>query len=75
MVLRRLSVALVYVHGVTGDMIGTSSLGIEAHGVLWVSDQLQISGQATFADILHGHIVLDDDPAVWFLEPSFGREL
>lgn len=42
-----------------------SSMGIEVHGVLWVSDQLQSSGQATFADLLQGLIVLDADPVVF----------
>jgi hypothetical protein len=40
-------------------------MGIEVHGVLWVSDQLQSSGQVAFADLLQGLLVLDADPVVF----------
>ncbi|MCP3385935.1 type II toxin-antitoxin system VapC family toxin [Bradyrhizobium sp. CCGUVB4N] len=42
-----------------------STIGIEVHGVLWVSDQLETSGQITFADLHAGLSKLESDPLVF----------
>ena len=42
-----------------------NAMGIEVHGVLWVSDQLQTSGHVTFADLHDGLERLDADPLVF----------
>jgi hypothetical protein len=42
-----------------------SAMGIEVHGVLWVSDQLQTAGHITFADLHKGLLLLQADPVVF----------
>jgi rRNA maturation endonuclease Nob1 len=42
-----------------------SAMGIEVHGVIWVSDQLQTAGHVTFADLLEGLLRLQGDPFVY----------
>ncbi len=41
------------------------AIGIEVHGVLWVSDQLEGSGRVTFAALLEGLLRLESDPLVF----------
>lgn len=42
-----------------------NALGIEVHGVFWISDQLESSGRITFADLLKGLLRLGSDPLVF----------
>ena len=42
-----------------------STIGIEVHGVLWVSDQLETGGHIAFADLYAGLLRLESDPLVF----------
>lgn len=52
----------------TGDRnlrLQATALGLEVHGVLWVSDRLEESQVATYADIHDGLLRLQADPLVF----------
>jgi len=69
------SMALAEGHGdailLTGDASLRSKarqIGLEVHGVLWVSDNLQAAGQVTYAALLEGLLRLHADPLVFLPE-------
>jgi hypothetical protein len=52
----------------TGDQTlrnRATALGIEVHGVLWITDQLEASGAVAYAQILEGLVFLREDPVVF----------
>jgi hypothetical protein len=52
-----------------------STIGIEVHGVLWVSDQLETGGHITFADLRAGLLKLDSDPLVFVPRTELANRL
>jgi hypothetical protein len=52
-----------------------SAIGIEVHGVLWVSDQLETSGHITFADLHAGLLKLHSDPLVFVPRTELANRL
>lgn len=57
----------------TGDRrlrVRAADLGLEVHGVLWVSDQLEEGRIITYADLLEGLLRLQEDPIVFLPTPE-----
>lgn len=50
-------------------------IGIEVHGVLWVSDQLESSGRITYADLLEGLLKLEGDPLVFMPKGELSKRI
>lgn len=62
----------------TGDQLlrnRATAIGVEVHGVLWVSDQLESNGRITFSDLLEGLLKLEKDPLVFMPKGELSKRI
>jgi hypothetical protein len=65
MVLAERQAGSILLTGDQGLRNRASAMGIEVHGILWVSDQLENSGCIPVSDLHDGLVRLDADPLVF----------